>query len=241
MSSAHLYLTQMTLDPAALVRFAAHNGLARARDDDHGYALHAWLAAMFADHAPKPFRLLDGYHAAPLTLLAYGDAPGPALARQAKTFAEPLAYSVLTVNSLASKAMPMEWPPGTRLRIDVLACPVRRRDGVERDAYLRALTHADDAIPTRSEVYASWLREQFAGAVEVSNVRLTGFSRTHLARRSRPGPTPQRPFHMLERPCARFSTLATIRDGTAFMTLLRRGVGRHRAFGFGMLLLRPPA
>jgi CRISPR system Cascade subunit CasE len=26
----------------------------------------------------------------------------------------------------------------------------------------------------------------------------------------------------------------------AFRALLARGVGRHRAFGFGMLLLRPP-
>ena len=29
-------------------------------------------------------------------------------------------------------------------------------------------------------------------------------------------------------------------DSEAFSALLRRGVGRHRAFGFGMLLLRPP-
>jgi CRISPR system Cascade subunit CasE len=30
----------------------------------------------------------------------------------------------------------------------------------------------------------------------------------------------------------------TDRDG--FDQLLRRGIGRHRAFGFGMLLLSPP-
>jgi len=32
-----------------------------------------------------------------------------------------------------------------------------------------------------------------------------------------------------------------VRDPTGFAALLARGVGRHRAFGFGMLLLRPPA
>ena len=32
----------------------------------------------------------------------------------------------------------------------------------------------------------------------------------------------------------------TVRDPQAFATLLARGVGRHRAFGYGMLLLSPP-
>ena len=31
----------------------------------------------------------------------------------------------------------------------------------------------------------------------------------------------------------------TVTDGAAFTDRLRRGVGRHTAFGFGMLLLRP--
>jgi CRISPR system Cascade subunit CasE len=30
-----------------------------------------------------------------------------------------------------------------------------------------------------------------------------------------------------------------VADAAAFAALLARGVGRHRAFGFGMLLLRP--
>ncbi|MFG1332515.1 type I-E CRISPR-associated protein Cas6/Cse3/CasE [Xanthobacter autotrophicus] len=32
----------------------------------------------------------------------------------------------------------------------------------------------------------------------------------------------------------------TVRDAQAFAALLARGVGRHRAFGYGMLLLSPP-
>ena len=31
----------------------------------------------------------------------------------------------------------------------------------------------------------------------------------------------------------------TITDGGAFASLLARGVGRHRAYGYGMMLLRP--
>ena len=35
--------------------------------------------------------------------------------------------------------------------------------------------------------------------------------------------------------------ILTITDPIAFAELLKRGVGRHRAYGYGMLLLRPPA
>ena len=31
----------------------------------------------------------------------------------------------------------------------------------------------------------------------------------------------------------------TVTDGTAFACLLKKGIGRHRAYGYGMLLLRP--
>jgi CRISPR system Cascade subunit CasE len=31
-----------------------------------------------------------------------------------------------------------------------------------------------------------------------------------------------------------------VSDPAAFAQLLARGIGRHRAYGFGMLLLRPP-
>ena len=33
--------------------------------------------------------------------------------------------------------------------------------------------------------------------------------------------------------------ILTITDAAAFSNLLARGVGRHRAYGYGMLLLRP--
>ena len=44
----------------------------------------------------------------------------------------------------------------------------------------------------------------------------------------------------VERPDALFTGEITVADPEAFCRLLARGVGRHRAFGFGMLLLRPP-
>ena len=44
----------------------------------------------------------------------------------------------------------------------------------------------------------------------------------------------------VERPQALFGGTAVIRDGERFAALLARGIGRHRAFGSGMVLLSPP-
>ena len=44
----------------------------------------------------------------------------------------------------------------------------------------------------------------------------------------------------LEGPDATVHGTMTVTDPTAFARLLAHGVGRHRAYGYGMLLLRPP-
>ncbi|WP_083761830.1 type I-E CRISPR-associated protein Cas6/Cse3/CasE [Alkalilimnicola ehrlichii MLHE-1] len=56
--------------------------------------------------------------------------------------------------------------------------------------------------------------------------------------RGRPGRTPTGKTRLV-RPDALVTGRLTVRDPDTFATLVARGVGRHRAFGFGMLLLRP--
>lgn len=243
MNTASLHMLRMELDGAALMRFAAAQGLARADDDGFGYTLHAWLTAMFGDLAPKPFHLetvrdntRDKY---PATLLGYAQADQARLMEHAAAFADPLALTVLRPDSLASKPMPTAWRVGQRLRLDVLACPMTRKDGIEEDVYLRALDRLGEATPSRAEVYGDWLKRQLQGAVELLDVRIDGLARIRMARRAA-APGGGRRLVRIERPQALFSALADIRDPEAFAQALRRGVGRHRAFGFGMLLLKPP-
>jgi CRISPR system Cascade subunit CasE len=45
---------------------------------------------------------------------------------------------------------------------------------------------------------------------------------------------------VVERPQALFGAEAVVVDGERFADLLARGIGRHRAFGFGMVLVAPP-
>ena len=88
---------------------------------------------------------------------------------------------------------------------------------------------------SREDVYNDWLREQFqrrGGAQLEKKASLKSFQRTRVIRRrgSRP----------IEGPDAIMSGTLTITDGDEFAELLARGIGRHRAYGYGMLLLRPP-
>jgi CRISPR system Cascade subunit CasE len=91
-------------------------------------------------------------------------------------------------------------------------------------------------------VYAEWLARELARgeAASVERLQLDGF---RLAASVRKGSAAEgrRPARRVAGPDALFSGELTVRDPAGFAALLARGVGRHRAFGFGMLLLRPPA
>ncbi len=68
-------------------------------------------------------------------------------------------------------------------------------------------------------------------------MRITGFRRVKVLRKDRSkGKSINRD---VERPDVIFSGELIILRPEQFSDLLKRGVGRHRAFGFGMLLLRP--
>lgn len=237
-----MHMIELPLDAAKLMRFAWDQGHGRAADDDFGYAAHAWLTATFGDRQPKPFRLLESRRG--LRLLGYATPSIDDLADHARSFAEPRAMGVCDWAAAAGKVMPSTWQTGRRFGFEVRACPVSRAQR-ERDVFLVAVSRAETGggkAPLRHEVYAEWLAGQVAksGAAEISAaaVRLIGFRRVRSQRRSRL--TGDVKHRQVERPDALFSGELTVRDSERFAALLSRGIGRHRAFGFGMLLLRPP-
>lgn len=231
--SASLHLVQMKLDPAALIRFATDQKLNLRLDRDSGYALHAWLVAMFGTDAPKPFRWFERK----AELLGYTACDRNALAERAQMFASPIAHAALLPDGLHSKAMPQLLAEKCRLAVEVLACPVSRKDGAEKDIYLRELDRHDDTARPRETVYLDWFRKQWAGAVAFETLTLRGFTRDRTLRRGRS--EHGRTSRMLERPSALFAGVGEVHDSERFGVLLRRGIGRHRAFGYGMVLLAP--
>lgn len=239
-----LHLLKLQPDMVRLGRWARDHRLLPARgDDDLGYALHALLAAAFGELAPKPF-LLQQDAPRPAALLAYSVHRIDALRDHAAAFAEPDALAALGVDALAGKAMPDRFAAGRRLGFAVRVRPTVRTDrGGQRDrvrevdAFLAAVTGTEPgAGPERGAVYRDWLAQRLrAGGAEPEAVSLDSFRLSDALRRGtgralRPQPGPD----------AAFTGVLRVAEPDAFAALLGRGVGRHRAFGYGMVLLRPP-
>ena len=84
---------------------------------------------------------------------------------------------------------------------------------------------------TRQSVYTEWLTERFGDAVAVEQCDLIAFRRSRAIRGTGRGP---------EGPDATLHGTLAVSNPETFVQILRTGVGRHRAYGYGMLLLRPP-
>jgi CRISPR system Cascade subunit CasE len=241
-----LHMVQMSPDPKALISFLSTQGLNSRTDEDLGYGIHAWLKATFGLHAPKPFRLFAAERGErPPRLLGYTKSNRDELLEHAHTFAEPGARAVCNLQQqFAVTAVPSEenWRPGRQLGFEILVCPVARRarDGRERDLFLHEADRAgSDAGLRREEVYLSWLAERLTGAASLERGSLEGFRLVHQLRQGTLGEDSCRKKVRLVRPQALVRGALTIQDGAAFASLLAGGIGRHRSFGYGMLLLKP--
>jgi CRISPR system Cascade subunit CasE len=139
--------------------------------------------------------------------------------------------------------MPDRFAAGRRLGFTLRARPTIRtdRDGDrtrtrERDAFLAAIAGTEPGGgPTRGEVYQQWLAKRLrAGGGEPEHLVMERFRLSTTLRRDK-----ARKLHTLAGPDASFTGILTVTDPDRFATLLAQGVGRHAAFGFGMLLLKP--
>jgi CRISPR system Cascade subunit CasE len=250
MSTPQLSMISLDLDRSILARFGRSMGLP-LQTADEGYLAHCAMRAAFGALAPQPFamRPVRGRF---VRVLGYADASADALRDRAASFAEPIAHLACNVPSMAVKAMPGAWPAGMQLGFEVRVCPIRRpsanasrkaagatRDHAEVDCFLSECWKAGEAVHlSREEIYRAWLAREVAryGAATMSAAQMISFRRIRLSRSDHAA---TRRLRACERPDALMRGILEVKDPVAFAALLRRGVGRHRAFGFGMLLLRP--
>ena len=258
-----LHLIRADID---VLHFRRWMGSRRIVDDDH--AMHCLLAECFGDMRPQPFRLMlprDGRHG---TLYGYARSSADELRDEASLFACPLQTRAMPLASLDSKPMPSAWQAGRRLGFEVRIRPVVRptknagrrecdrhylrekKDGSrqtcphcrprkECDAFqYEAIKHPKGEMRlTREEVYREWLQKRFehkGGAIlDLNTAELVSFRRTRAVRK----------LHRLysEGPDVLMRGELEISDGTKFAEMLAGGIGRHKAYGYGMLLLRPTA
>ena len=237
-----LQMIECHLDQTALLRFLCGQGLNDPRHGpDLGYGVHAWLKAAFGELAPRPWRLLCDRRR-PLRVLGYGGLPAEALIERLCDFGEPMVQAVCPPEAIAGKTVP-RWPSGRELGFELLCCPVGRKAGqkTEKDLFLLKADHDPGKRLDRATIYIDWVQErlQAQGAVQVVQLWLDGFRRVGQQRKQQ-APRGERKVCRLERPEAIMAGVLRIGDPHAFERLLALGVGRHRAFGYGMLLLKRP-
>jgi CRISPR system Cascade subunit CasE len=258
-----LHLLKIPIRSDKLYAFA-RRARQRVRDFDEGYAVHALFAALF-DHgadapdriAPKPFALPEpsaelAHPSASrcIEVLAYSSRDHAALLDRARTFSDPAAWSALEVDRIVSRPMPTTFQGGARLGFSVRVCPVRRvakrgnqvKERAEVDAFLAKVWQvSDDTVQLdRETVYREWLSEELAkGGARLREASMTSFHLGRQHRRTQASSDARREGRLVHHPSATFSGVLEVTEPSLFPALLARGLGRHRAFGFGMLLLRP--
>ena len=247
-----LHMVQMWLDTRRMTELARALSLP-LHSLDTNYMVHCALGKLFQEHAPKPFSVEGDMTDATrfIRVLGYSQMPKSGLQEMARAFAEPMAYEICDFDRFAAKPMPEVFPTGVRLAFELRACPVVRKSsagsngkyswskGQEVDAFLSRVWEVGDKEVTldREKVYQKWLGQQFnrRGGVEPITIEMTRFSLEKMIRRSHGKNRKPRP---ITRPDVTFCGRLEVTDGASFMELLKNGIGRHRAFGFGMLKVR---
>lgn len=238
-----LYMARIELDLEQLFANAPRLGLPPRAD--LGYLVHAHFSALFGADAPKPFSI-ESTRGRRVGVLGYTRAVSKAMADHAKAFADPAVFTACVWDELASKPMPERIPAGTRLGFRTLVVPTirksqagsRHRAGAEVDAFLARCWEVGDGVPVdREQVYRMWFGARIDGAATLESFQLVSFTRESVLRREAGR---ERARHFVERPSAAVDGVLRVADDVRFSELLARGIGRHRAFGFGMLKLRPP-
>jgi CRISPR system Cascade subunit CasE len=246
---APYFLIRVSVDRAAMIRFARAMCIP-GEDADQGYVVHAVLAATF-DHgaerdtriAPKPFRIAGqkGGESNDLDVLGYANVDHPTLLERAHQCPNRLAAGVLDLERMTSTRIPSTLARGMRAGFSVHACPVRRvkLSGQRRTEVDIALASAPTpagagGARNANEGYCDWLRRgvEKGEAAHLLTARVASSCQKKCVRR-----TGQAGWHHMQLPEVHFTGTLEVRDGEAFAQRVRSGIGRHRSFGFGLLLL----
>lgn len=235
------------------------NWLARGTgSSDEGLALHHALSEVFGPGTLKPFRLMVPPRQKNGFVYAYSQQNRDEILENA-ALCGPEYNALFELDALEHKPMKTDFPAGRRLGFEIHLRPVRRarRQGPqsppgEMDVFLHEALHrfpedrADEDSTTRTEsrmreagrsreaVYRDWLAERLRSAAELCSeqpARLVHFRRRPVLRNGK----------VTEGPDATLQGELKVTDTEAFSRLVAGGIGRHKAYGYGMLLLRPPS
>ena len=254
--SQPLYMIKAEINPGEFARWMRESEI-----EDPDAAAHRLLTESFGPAgSPRPFRIMEHRRNRMLPLYGYCRAAPEDLRRTALACQDPLQAKVLDPASIESKEMPADWRQGQPLRFELRARPVVRtrkdpercgepartilkkglaRPGAEYDAHrwevIKSRLEGRAAAPPEA-VYAAWLKLMLAktGAARLQGdgVKLLAMKSNTVCRRPGGQKIPGMDVVM--------AGAVVVENPGAFNDMLAKGIGRHIAYGHGMLLLKPP-
>ena len=252
-----LNMVSLDLDPRALIIW----GHKRRISSDTGYLVHAASRQIFGELGPQPFFVQNERD----RVLGYTQADEEQLrGKLAAATDDPFLRAVFDFPEICVRPMPDEWHSGRRYRFSVFCRPTVRHScdlegqtdrqvKAESDVWLRKTYNDWKAAGKpgtlnafrqlhKHEIemtYLQWLESRLRTGARLENAIVAGSRSTGVTARG--GSTHSgAPFSSARRSCPEttFTGTLVVEDPAAFDRLIRHGVGRHTAFGFGMLLLR---
>jgi len=239
----NLHLVGIPVDLRQLHYWGASRNLIYNGYLDEGLALHHLLGECFGRAVLQPFRLMVSHERRQAKVFAYASLDSVALDQIARAVATPDLLDVIDLEKIRSVPRPASaLQDGQRLGFDLRIRPVVRlaktvehkgkhfRKGAEVDAWLHHVFSG--GTTDRESLYLDWLGVRLSGVVKLERqaLKMMKFCRSKIVRSRQMTEGPEVVIH---------GTLSVC-DPEAFFGKLKQGIGRHKAYGYGMILLRPP-
>lgn len=203
---------------------------------DQQSSLHYLLDSTFGPSAIKPFRAYPGTGDT-FQVIGYTSQDEEALKQISQLVACPDSLSVIDMGSLRIKTMP-DLERDQVIGFDLKTIPVRRSHvSTEVDAYELDLRNgvfqrdAETAGTDRLTSYMTWLSQRLEGFAEL-DTELTAITVTENVPRQRNEIRYNNEIQVTGN--------MKVLDPKAFKDRLLSGVGRHKSYGYGMIVLRAP-
>lgn len=244
-------LVSIPIDIRGLHHTSSNRRLFRGRKFDEGAALHRFIRETFGADAFSTFRLMKPSGSITGTLYGYSKSSADELREIANTAGVPDSADIFRLASIKSTPRPQNaWSRGQRLGLSIKSRTTRRsslvgtqttekgRREAEVDAYLHDLAAYERGIleskSTREFAYQRWLTEKLTGeqsthreAIASINIGLDEITQNDVFRQGK----------WCHGPDVIFGCDIEVGDPEKFAQLLQSGVGRHKSYGYGMVLV----
>lgn len=226
------HLLQADIDMRNLARWAA---LEKHSDADR--SLHCLVYHTFGQNVPRAFAAIPDREepSSHGKLLAYSSLEQRELREIARSNQSHLTAAIMNPFTFRTTPLPEAWPEGATVGFRVRIMPTYRnstRSGQaagEHDIQLRA-----DPGQPKERTYALWLadllRRKAGAEPDLDSIRMTRCASRKFKRQNS-----QRWAHG---PDATMTGVCAVRDPELWENALRYGIGRHKTYGYGMILIR---